>query len=100
MTGFVRARIDEKLKLEATIVLDSVGLTVSDAVRMLLTRIAREKALPIELVTPNEKTVAAMEEGRRVIDARKARFVNSEEMFRELDHETDETETGRTSKNV
>ena len=42
----VRARIDEHIKEEATIVLAAMGLTVSDAFRILLTRVAREKHFP------------------------------------------------------
>ena len=42
----VRARIDETIKDEAAAVLAALGLTVSDAFRLLLVRIAREKALP------------------------------------------------------
>ena len=45
--------------------LAAMGLSVSDAVRLLLTRIAREKALPFEPLTPNEETIAAMREARR-----------------------------------
>ena len=41
----VQARIDGAVKEEATAVLAAMGLTVSDAVRLLLTRVAREKAL-------------------------------------------------------
>lgn len=61
----VRARIDENIKNEATIVLAAVGLTLSDAFRLLLTRVAREKALPFEPLTPNEETIAAMREARQ-----------------------------------
>ncbi|NOX49029.1 MAG: type II toxin-antitoxin system RelB/DinJ family antitoxin [Gammaproteobacteria bacterium] len=61
----VRARIDEHIKEEATIVLASMGLTVSDAFRMMLTRIAKEKALPFEPLVPNAETIAAMKESRR-----------------------------------
>ncbi|AQV99023.1 type II toxin-antitoxin system RelB/DinJ family antitoxin [Cupriavidus necator] len=61
---FVRARIDVEIKEEAAIVLEAMGLTVSDAVRMLLTRVAREKALPVELMTPNPATIAALKEAR------------------------------------
>ena len=43
----VRARIDGQIKEEAAAVLDAMGLTVSDAFRMLLTRIAKERALPL-----------------------------------------------------
>ncbi|MER2511758.1 MAG: type II toxin-antitoxin system RelB/DinJ family antitoxin [Nitrosomonas ureae] len=61
----VRARIDERIKEEAAIVLASMGLTVSDAFRMMLTRIAIEKALPFEPLVPNAETIAAMKEVRR-----------------------------------
>ena len=61
----VRARIDEKTKEEATVVLAAMGLTVSDAFRIMLTRVAREKALPFEPLVPNEETIEAMKEARR-----------------------------------
>ena len=61
----VRARIDERIKNEATAVLAAVGLTVSDAFRIMLTRVAHEKALPFEPLIPNEETIAAMREARR-----------------------------------
>ncbi|MCU7919181.1 MAG: type II toxin-antitoxin system RelB/DinJ family antitoxin [Candidatus Thiodiazotropha sp. (ex Epidulcina cf. delphinae)] len=60
----VRARIDEHIKEEASAVLAAMGLTVSDAFRILLTRIAHEKALPFEPLVPNETTIAAMREAR------------------------------------
>ena len=56
--------IDEHIKEEATAVLASMGLTVSDAFRMMLTRIAREKALPFEPLVPNAETIEAMKEAR------------------------------------
>jgi DNA-damage-inducible protein J len=61
----VRARIDEHIKEEATVVLAAMGLTVSDAFRIMLTRVAREKALPFEPLTPNTVTIKAMRETRR-----------------------------------
>lgn len=60
----VRARIDEHIKEEASVVLASMGLTVSDAFRMLLTRIATERALPFEPLIPNQKTIDAMKKAR------------------------------------
>ena len=60
----VRARIDQNVKEEASSVLAAMGLTVSDAFRLLLTRVAREKKLPFEPLTPNETTIAAMREAR------------------------------------
>jgi DNA-damage-inducible protein J len=62
--ALVRARINEQIKEEAATVLAAMGLTVSDAFRILLTRIAREKALPFEPLVPNETTIAAMREAR------------------------------------
>ena len=60
----VQARIDREIKEEAAAVLATMGLTVSDAVRLLLTKIAREHALPFEPFIPNAETVAAMVEAR------------------------------------
>ncbi|WP_174888735.1 type II toxin-antitoxin system RelB/DinJ family antitoxin [Candidatus Williamhamiltonella defendens] len=60
----VQTRIDAAIKEEAAAVLGAIGLTVSDAVRLMLTRTAREKALPFEPLVPNETTIAAMREAR------------------------------------
>jgi DNA-damage-inducible protein J len=60
----VRARIDERIKEEASVVLAAMGLTVSDAFRIMLTRVAREKALPFEPLIPNAETIQAMKEAR------------------------------------
>jgi len=61
----VRARIDEQVKEEAAAVLAAMGLTVSDAFRLLMVKIAAEKALPFEPWTPNVETIAAMRAARR-----------------------------------
>jgi len=61
----VRARIDEKTKDDASAVLATMGLTISDAFRLLMVRVAKEKALPFEPLTPNAATVRAMKEARR-----------------------------------
>src|SRR5271170_460053 len=61
----VRARIDERTKREAAAALKKIGLTVSDAFRLLLVRVAAEKALPFEPLNPNAETVAAMKAARR-----------------------------------
>lgn len=58
----VRARIDAKTKAEAAAVLATIGLTVSDAFRLLMIRVAQDKAMPFEPLIPNAKTIAAMEE--------------------------------------
>jgi DNA-damage-inducible protein J len=61
----VRARINGQVKEEAEAVLAAMGLTVSDAFRMLMVRIATEKALPFEPLVPNAETIEAMKEARR-----------------------------------
>jgi DNA-damage-inducible protein J len=61
----VRARIKETDKAEATAVLAAMGLTLSDAFRMLVKRIAEEKALPFEPLVPNRETIDAMKAARR-----------------------------------
>ena len=65
MNAVVRARIDPAIKEEAATVLASVGLTVSDAFRLMMIRIARDKALPFEPLIPNAETVEAMRAARR-----------------------------------
>ena len=83
-TAFVRARIDETLKNEAASVLADMGLTVSDVVRIVLTRIAKEKALPFTLEVPNAETRAAMEEARSMS---RARFANADELFHDIEED-------------
>jgi DNA-damage-inducible protein J len=61
----VRARIDEQTKKEAAAVLQAMGLTVSDAFRMMMVKIAKEKALPFEPLIPNDETIEAMRAARR-----------------------------------
>lgn len=87
-SAFVRARIDERLKNEAAAVLAEMGLTVSDVVRMTLTRVAKDKALPFELKVPNAETRAAIEESRAMMKAGRARFNDGQELIDALDKET------------
>ena len=61
----VRARIDGHVKEEAAAVLASIGLTVSDAFRLMMMRIAKDKALPFEPLIPNAQTIEAMRAARR-----------------------------------
>jgi DNA-damage-inducible protein J len=64
-TEMVHVRIDKRIKQQATKALANMGLSVSDAVRVLLTRVAAEKALPFEVKSPNAATAAAMREARK-----------------------------------
>ena len=65
MNTVIRARIDERVKEEAAAVLEAIGLTVSDAFRLLMVRTATEKRLPFEPLVPSEETVVAMLASRR-----------------------------------
>lgn len=61
----VRARIDGRVKEQAVRVLGEMGLSVSDAIRLLLVRVAAEKAFPFEVKVPNFETIEAIKAGRR-----------------------------------
>jgi DNA-damage-inducible protein J len=61
----VRARIEEQVKQEASVILASIGLTVSDAFRLLLKKVVEEKALPFEPLIPNAETIAAIKAARQ-----------------------------------
>ena len=88
----VQARIDREIKEEAATVLAGMGLTVSDAVRLLLTRVAREKALPFAPLVPNAETIAAMKEART---GNLPRFDDVESLFDDL-HADDRADATRS----
>jgi DNA-damage-inducible protein J len=80
-TAMVHVRVDEEVKVKATAALESMGLSVSDAVRMMLVRVAAEKALPFEVRTPNAVTVRALKDA----DSGKGRrYKTPEEAFKAL----------------
>ena len=66
MTAEVRTRITPDLKEQATEVLSTCGLNVSDAVRLFLTKVVTEGGIPFVIKTPNATTIAAMKEGNRL----------------------------------
>ena len=78
----VRARIDRDTKARATEALKAMGLSVSDAIRLVLLRVAEEKRLPFIVKVPNATTVEAMKE---LDDGKGQRFDTAEELFRDLD---------------
>jgi DNA-damage-inducible protein J len=84
-TAQLRARIDEDTKAQGDAVLDAIGLSVSDAVRLLYHRLIAEQAFPLELKVPNAETRAAMEEAHAILRARKARFGSAEDLIGSLD---------------
>lgn len=78
----VRARIDGRVKEQAASVLADMGLSVSDAIRLLLVRVAAEKALPFEVKVPNATTEAAFHASDR--DEGVTHCADADDMFRKL----------------
>lgn len=89
--NYVRARIDNATKVRATEALNAMGLSVSDAIRLLLIRVADERRLPFEVQAPNAVTRAAMEESRALMAARHARFATPEDLFNALEKDAEES---------
>jgi len=81
----VHVRVPEDVKTQAAQTLASMGLSVSDAVRVFLTRIVAEQQLPFALKVPNATTRAAMAEADEIIRARRARFATADELFDDLE---------------
>ncbi|WP_292807304.1 type II toxin-antitoxin system RelB/DinJ family antitoxin [Methylotenera sp.] len=83
-TSMVHVRVDEEIKAEATETLALMGLSISDAVRVFLTRVVVEKQLPFPLKVPNPETHAAMMEADVIASRNKARFANVDELLNDL----------------
>ncbi len=84
-TTMVRVRVDDEIKAKATEALASMGLSVSDAVRLLLHRVVADQALPLALKVPNVKPRAAMAEADSIVRSRRRRFATAEELFADLE---------------
>ncbi|WP_338911655.1 type II toxin-antitoxin system RelB/DinJ family antitoxin [Mycetohabitans rhizoxinica] len=87
-TTMVHIRIDETVKAQAAQTLASMGLTVSDAIRVFLTRIVADKALPFAIQAPNAASRAAMAEARGIIESRHVRFATSDALMNDLEKNT------------
>ncbi|SIP96220.1 DNA-damage-inducible protein J [Aromatoleum tolulyticum] len=80
----LHVRVDDELKAQASEALEAMGLSVSDAVRILLKRVVNDQAFPLELKVPNAQTRAAMEEARAMMKARAARFESADALIDDL----------------
>ena len=80
--SIVRARVDETLKQEAAAVLATMGLTVSDFVRIGLTKVVSEQGLPFEMKVPNRLTAETLAKSERGEDVHQAE--NAEDLFDQL----------------
>jgi len=84
-SSMLHVRVDDEIKAQAGEALAAMGLSVSDAVRILLKRVANDQAFPLELKVPNAETRAAMEEARAMMKARSARFKTADALFDDLE---------------
>jgi DNA-damage-inducible protein J len=84
-TTMVHVRVDEKIKIQAAETLSSMGLTMSDAVRVFLTRVVADKALPFTLQAPNETSRAAIAEADQIVQSRRARFTTGDALLNGLE---------------
>ena len=80
-TTMVHIRVDEKVKADAAKALALMGMSVSDAVRMMLVRVAAENALPFEVRVPNAATVKAM---KAADQGKGKRFKTADALFKDL----------------
>jgi DNA-damage-inducible protein J len=84
-TTMVHVRVDENVKAQAAETLASMGLTVSDAIRVFLTRVVADKELPFAIKAPNAASRAAMAEASEIIKSRRARFATSDALIDDLE---------------
>ena len=84
-SSMLHVRVDDELKAQAGEALASMGLSVSDAVRILLQRVVNDQAFPLELKVPNAETRAAMDEARAMMKARTTRFKSANALFDDLE---------------
>lgn len=84
-SSMLHVRVDEEIKTQASEALSAMGLSVSDAVRILLKRVVNDQAFPLELKVPNAQTRAAMEEARAMAKTRAARFDSADALIDDLE---------------
>ena len=87
-TSILHIRVDDDLKEQATAALTTMGLSVSDAVRLFLCRVVVDQAFPLELKVPNAETQAAMKESRAMmarVRSGESRFASADEMFDDVE---------------
>lgn len=84
-TTMIHVRLDQQVKEEASAALAAMGLSVSDAVRALLVRVAAENALPFALRVPTAATRAAMAEADEMARAGQVRFATAGDLLKSLE---------------
>ncbi|MDP7151030.1 MAG: type II toxin-antitoxin system RelB/DinJ family antitoxin [Paracoccaceae bacterium] len=85
MSSMLHVRLDDDLKDKGNAALEAMGLTASEAVRLLYHRIVADQAFPLELKVPTAKTQAAMDEAEEILAKRQERFASAEDMIAALE---------------
>jgi DNA-damage-inducible protein J len=83
-TKMLHIRVDEDLSADANAIYRSLGLSMSEAIRLFLHRSVVSQGIPLELKVPNATTLEALAEVRQIRRAKKARFSGPEEIFANL----------------
>lgn len=78
----VKSRIEPELKADAEAILEKLGLSVSDVIRLTFRQIVARRGLPFDVKIPNEETLAAIEESRTM---KLMRRKSVKELFDELE---------------
>ena len=86
-TTMVHVRVDQTIKTQAEKAFAAMGLSLSDAVRVFLTRVVADKGIPFALRVPNAQTRSAMVEAENIVKSRTARFNTGQELMDALDEE-------------
>ena len=84
-SSMLHVRVDDDIKSQASEALASMGLSVSDAVRILLKRVVNDQAFPLELKVPNAQTRLAIEEARAMAKAAAARFDSADALIDDIE---------------
>jgi DNA-damage-inducible protein J len=84
-SSMLHVRVDNETKAQASEALAAMGLTVSDAVRILLKRVVNDQAFPLELKVPNARTREAMIEAREMANTRTTRFESADALIDDLE---------------
>ena len=84
MGSMLHVRMDEDMKAKANDALAAMGLSASDAVRILFHRIVADQAFPLELKVPNKATREAMAEADEIIHSGRERFTDGDALIADL----------------
>jgi DNA-damage-inducible protein J len=84
-TTMVHVRVDVNVKAQAAETLASMGLTVSDAIRVFLTRVVADKELPFAIKAPSASSRVAMAEASELIKSRRTRFATADALIDDIE---------------